>query len=448
MSCFCLVTLGCFRNEVESDNLRSFLHGMGHTEVESPLDADFIIVNSCGFISEACDEGIDTILKLSEILDSKYKSTPVVVAGCMAQRYGIALMNEMPEISAIVGVDWAKDINKVISSVLEGEKYYVEPGVPKFADVTRHIDSSETASLFVRISDGCDRRCNFCTIPSIRGKYVSRKAEDIIEEIIKLNGDRKREVVLVGQDLTCYGKDLDEKIDLAGLLRRISDIRNVHWIRLLYLQPEGLSDELIEEIVSNPRVCNYFDIPFQHASEKIIKRMGRRGNADYYKKLIESIRKKEPGSVIRTTLMVGFPGEGEEEFDELCGFVEEVKFDWMGAFRYSAEEKTRAGRLNEQVPHEVALKRYNRILEIQDSIEDSKSDNFRGKELEVVVEEMCSGGEYGYIGRSYREAPVVDGIIYLTTAPSIRVETGDFVVVRITGREGLDLAGEILRKEF
>lgn len=445
MSRFCLVTLGCFRNEVESDNYRSVLAELGHTEIASPLDADFIIVNSCGFIAEACDECIDTILQLAEIIESEGKNTPVIVAGCMAQRYGSALMKEMPEISAVIGVDWLRKIEKVISSVISGDKYSTDPGIPKFTDVTRRIDSSETASLFVRISDGCDRRCNFCTIPSIRGNYVSRKAEDIIEEIGRLSGNKKREIVLVGQDLTCYGKDLKGQINLAGLIRQISDIKNVHWIRLLYLQPEGMTDELLDEVISNPRVCNYFDIPFQHASVKIIKGMGRWGDADSYKKIIQTIRRRSSVSALRTTLIVGFPEEGEKEFDELCRFVEDARFDWLGVFRYSAEEGTKAQEFKGQVPHEVALKRYNRILEIQDSIEDSKSDTFTDRELEVVLEERCTDIEYDFTGRSYREAPVVDGIIYLNAKTSNRFKTGDFAIARITGREGLDLAGEILR---
>ncbi|MBN2167740.1 MAG: 30S ribosomal protein S12 methylthiotransferase RimO [Actinobacteria bacterium] len=443
MSFFCLITLGCFRNEVESDNFRSALRSWGHEEVGSIEEADFIIVNSCGFISDACDEGIDTILKIDEITRSTEKHAPVIVAGCMSQRYGTSLMEEMPEISAVVGVDWLGPLKDAITSLESGSKYMQGPGVPRMTSCPRSVDSSDNATLLVRISDGCDGQCSFCTIPAIKGKHESRKPEDIVNEVREFSVKNKREVVLVGQDLTSYGKDLPGDINLTCLLRMISGIDNVHWIRLLYLQPGGLTEELLQEIMGNPKICNYFDLPFQHGEASVIKKMGRTGGAGVYLETIEKIRTMDPGSAVRTTVIVGFPGEGEEEFAELRAFVEKAGFDWLGVFCFCPEEGTKAAGYSGQVDHEEAVKRYNILLDIQEKAEFAKQESLIGRELEVVIDDRSDLNGYDFIGRSYREAPVVDGVIYLKYDEPAEAVIGEFRVAVITGREGLDLAGTV-----
>ncbi|MBN1288298.1 MAG: 30S ribosomal protein S12 methylthiotransferase RimO [Actinobacteria bacterium] len=443
MSSYCLITLGCFRNEVESDNFRSALRSWGHEEVGSVEEAEFIIVNSCGFISDACDEGIDTILKIDDIRNGMVRRAPIIVAGCMSQRYGTALMEEMPEICAVVGVDWGENLRDAVAAVTSGNKYAEEPGVPRMTSCARSIDSSDNATLLVRISDGCDGQCSFCTIPGIKGPHESREPHDIVNEVRKLSSSSEREVVLVGQDLTSYGKDLAGDVDLAGLLRMLSAVDNVHWIRLLYLQPQGLTGDLLEEMIANPKVCNYFDLPFQHASASVIKRMGRSGDAEAYLETVEKIRKMDPCAAVRTTIIVGFPGEGEDEFAELRGFVKEAGFDWLGVFCFRPEEGTKAAGFSGRVNDEEAVSRYNILLGIQEAVEYSKQELLIGEELEVVIEDRSDLSGYDFIGRSFREAPVVDGVIYLKHDESAEIGIGDFRVAVITGREGLDLAGTV-----
>jgi ribosomal protein S12 methylthiotransferase len=444
---FLIVTLGCFRNEVESDLMRSALTSLGLEETSSMRNANIVLINTCGFISEACDEGIDTILELDEIGAGLNEKPPMLAVGCMSQRYGEALMREMPEISGVIGTGWQDSLADAVRELLEGGRYEKTIRPPRMSRVRRTIDSSDNATLFVRIADGCDRKCRFCAIPSIRGKYESRPARDICEEISRLCAGREREVVLVAQDLTSYGRGLGDRTDIVALIRRITTIPEVRWLRLLYLQPEGLTTKLVQEMSENSRVCDYFDIPFQHGSESVLRRMGRPGNADAYLRLIETIRGHSPEASLRSTFMVGYPGETKEEFGELVRFIQEARFDWLGAFVFSAEKGTEAASLPGRVPAEVAVSRYNMLIEVQDRIEESALSRFEGRMLEVVVDGISEIEPYELVGRSYREAPVVDGVIYLrrgedVARPATRAP-GEFTEALITGREGLDLVGYI-----
>ncbi|MFH1149966.1 MAG: 30S ribosomal protein S12 methylthiotransferase RimO [Actinomycetota bacterium] len=437
---YLLVTLGCFRNEVESDLLRGELASLGMEETTRHDEADVVLVNTCGFIKDACDEGIDTVLELDSLGVPGGGKAPVVLLGCMGQRYGAALAEAMPEVAAVLGADWHAELPAALGAVLAGERWTAEPGDAPAGQQARTVDSSLDATLFVRVADGCSRGCRFCTIPSIRGPYRSRPASEVVEEVSRLSGGRPRELVLLAQDLTSYGRDLDSPETLPALLRALGEVEEAHWLRMLYLQPEGVTDELISEVASNPRVCDYFDVPFQHASESVLRRMGRPGGPEEHLALLERIRSAVPDAALRTTLMLGYPGETDGEFDELMAFVMEARFDWMGAFVFSPEEGTAARELPGAIPREIAVSRYNSLVELQDRIEDERQESQVGRTLEVVVEDPSELDGYELVGRSYREAPVVDGAVQVRSGGG--AVPGDFLSVRVTGREGLDLAAE------
>ncbi len=442
---YMLVTLGCFRNEVESDLVRSSLSQLGMEETGAIEDAELIVVNTCGFISDACDEGIDTILELDATRGGGPGRPPILVLGCMAQRYGARLAEEMPEIDGLLGSDWSGPLAGAVADLLEGRHVVSTPGAPGLRDVPRTVDSSESPTLFIRVADGCDRGCRFCSIPSIRGGYSSRSPESVCEEVRRLAEGRPREVILLAQDLTSYGCDLADGTDLPLLVRRLVSLEEVHWLRLLYLQPEGVTGALLDEVARSPKVCRYFDIPFQHASSSVLRRMGRPGGYGENMELVKAVRSRFPEAALRTTMMVGYPGETEEEFGELLRFVEEARFDWMGAFIFSPEEGTAAESLGGTVTVEEGVSRYNMLIEAQEKVEESGLRRFEGRRLKVVVEGASELDGYDLVGRSYREAPVVDGVIHLkrgTGAPPPET-AGGFSWAKITGSEGLDLAGEI-----
>lgn len=441
---YLLVTLGCFKNEVESDLLRSHLDVLGMCETRKIQEADVILVMSCGFIEEACNEGLDTMLELHDAAFGSPAKPPLVVAGCMGQRYGAELLEEMGELAAVLGCDWKSDVGPAIGAALAGRRYAKAPGRPGSPGVERTVDSSENATLYVKAAEGCDRRCGFCTIPAIKGGYRSRPVEEVAREVRALAGGTPREVVLLAQDLSSYGADL-EGVDLAGLVRELTRQKEVHWLRLLYLQPDGVTEDLLMEVASNPRVCRYFDLPFQHASVPVLRAMGRSGSAARNLELVERIRSEVPGAAIRSTVMVGYPGETEEDFSTLLEFIAEARFDWLGAFVFSPEEGTAAARMSRQVPADLALSRYNTVVETQEVVEAAGLERMIGRDLEVVVDEVCDVEPYDLLGRSYREAPVVDGTIYLMCvgAEAADVKPGDFARARVTGHEGLDLVAEI-----
>jgi ribosomal protein S12 methylthiotransferase len=445
--CFFLVTLGCFRNEVESDVLRTELVRLGLVETGSHEQCDVVLVNTCGFIRDACEEGIDTILELDSLLSELEARPPIIVVGCMGERYGAGLLSAMPEVSCVLGAGWAGSLGEVIAGALSGRRFAPESGSVSAAirATARSVDSSEGGTLLVRVADGCDRACAFCTIPAIRGRYSSRPVDEILAEIRLLAGGRDREVVLLAQDLTSYGKDRPDGSSLPMLVEAVASLDRVRWLRLLYLQPEGVTPELVDAVAGNPRVCDYFDIPFQHAGDRVLKRMGRPGNAGVYMDLIESIRIACPDAALRTTLMVGYPGETDDDFAGLMEFVDRARFDWMGAFCYSREEGTKAADLGGAVPQAVAVERYGKILELQDSIEAARAAEFVGRRLEVLVDGASETPGYDLVGRSYREAPVVDGVVYLKIPGGVspKASPGIFIDATITGQEGLDLVGEV-----
>lgn len=441
---FLLVTLGCFRNEVVSDLARGFLYGWGLSETEDVRAADLILVNTCGFIGEACQEGIETVLELHEHACKHDPRTPILVFGCMAQRFGRSLADNMSEIDGLIGVDWTPVLKEAVTTLLSGGRFEGTPGPPVLRFPARTVSSSRNATLYVRIADGCNNRCTFCAIPRIKGPVTSKPMKRIREEIERLAGDSYREVVLLAQDLTSYGVDSNSGANLTEIIDGISDMENVRWIRLLYLQPESVNRELIDAVIDNPKVCNYFDIPFQHASAAVLERMGRWGGENEFRRLVELIRSRSSEAAIRTTVMVGFPGETDEDFMTLYDFVASLEFDWLGAFCFSPEEGAPAAGLGGRVDRDTTLSRYDRILELQDSVESLRTPTLLGRRMEVVVDEFCEQDGYSLVGRSFREAPIVDGAIFLRGPPE-GIEPGSFVDVRIVGQEGLDLVGEIER---
>ena len=442
---FFIVTLGCFRNEVESDLLISGLLRLGLNRTDTLETAHMIIVNTCGFIQEACEEGIDTVLEIDRLTKGREPRPPILLVGCMGQRYGESLLKSMPEVSAVLGADWMDHLSETISEITAGKRLRRSSLVPGQLCPARDVDSSVNATLFIRIADGCNRTCGFCTIPKIRGAYRSRPSEEILNEVTRLTGNRDREVVLLAQDLTSYGSDIPSEEILSSLLQRITQLEHVRWLRLLYLQPEGITSELIDEMAENPKICDYFDIPFQHASPHVLRRMGRPGDGESYRSIISSIRARSPGASLRTTLMVGYPGETEEDFELLESFVGDIRFDWLGAFRFSPEPGTAAAQLTDRVPYDNAVMRYDRILELQDSIEASRAPRLVGTSTEVVIDGVSEESGYDFVGRSCREAPIIDGLIYIRRKSEYGrdVRIGDFAEARITGVEGLDLVAEI-----
>jgi len=413
-------------------------------EVKSLEEADVVIVNTCGFIREACEESIDTILEIDRLKTNLRIKPPIIVLGCMAQRYRRELFLEMKESQAVLGCHWTGELEKAIAKTLEGSRFCggFEPSGK--SGVTRLVDSSNTY-LIVRISDGCDRSCAFCTIPSFRGRFRSVSPEEIIKEIRMLTLQREREIILVAQDLTSYGLDLLPKTDLSSLIEMISKIEGVRWIRLLYLQPDGITDKLIDEIAQNEKICKYLDIPFQHSSPAVLRRMGRKGSKEEFLGLIWKIRERIPQVAIRTTLMVGFPKESESDFDNLVSFVEEARFDWVGLFKYSDEEGTTSYSMEGKIDEATANERYDTILSLQERIEEEKVSRLVGSELELVIDGNSDLPEYKFRGRSYREAPEIDGSVYVKVPPaaSLHLSPGDFVNSRIIDVEGLDPVAQV-----
>lgn len=441
---FLIVTLGCFRNEYESDIIRSYLGLRNMVETDSIEETDVVIVNTCGFIREACDESIDTVFEIDRIRAELGRNIPIIVLGCMAQRYRYELFDEMREAQAVLGIHWAGEIENAIATAFRGERFCggFKPSVK--GHCLRLINSSNSY-LIVRISDGCDRNCAFCTVPLIRGRYRSLKPEEITEQIARLTEEKEREVILVAQDLTSYGKDLDRKTNLVTLLEKISRIRGVRWIRLMYLQPEGITDQLIDTVARNEKICKYLDIPFQHSSERILKLMGRTGSGSEFLRLIEKIREKIPEVAIRTTLMVGFPGEDERDLENLESFVMRARFDWVGLFKYSDEEGTCSFAMKPKIDESTMGERYDKILSLQECIEQEKASALIGRELELVIEGESDIPGHKFRGRSYREAPEIDGTVYVDFSPEVhfRLSAGDFVKSRVIGIEGLDPVAQV-----
>ncbi len=434
-----MVSLGCPKNLVDSELMLGILKEEGYEFVSDKYDANVIIVNTCGFIESAKQESINTILEMAALKEKNCEL--LIVTGCLAQRYRKLILEEVPEVDAVLGTGSYEAIASVITSAYNGERVqlYGDLAGTDYMDMERVVSTGK-GYAYIKIAEGCDNCCTYCVIPSLRGVFRSRKLESILREAEKLAESGVKELILVAQDTTRYGIDLYGKRMLIELLQQLSKLDGIEWIRLLYCYPEEIDDELIAEIAQNKKVCKYLDIPIQHASDAVLKAMGRRGRSADIGALLDKLRQTIPGIIIRTTLIVGFPGETEEDFNILSEFVKKYKFDRLGIFMYSKEENTPASKMQQQVPARTKRSRYGRLMKIQRQISAQLNADQLGKVYKVMVEGVAEDGIF-YYGRSYAQAPEIDGLIYFTSSDAL--VDYQMVNVEILDSGEYDLTGEV-----
>ena len=435
-----VVTLGCEKNLVDSEIMSGLVDQRGYSVVENNEEATVIIVNTCGFIDAAKEESVATILDMAD-LKRTGNLKALIVSGCLTQRYKEELMKEMPEIDGIVGTGDFHNINAIIDEALKGKKpVYVGNPVFNYEQALPRKVSTPRYTAYVKIAEGCDNACTFCSIPIMRGKFRSRSMESVISEARQLASQGVKEVSLIAQDSTNYGTDLYDKFMLPELLNRVSEVEGIEWVRLHYAYPGFFTDELIETMATNPKICKYIDMPLQHSSDAILKRMRRPGREKDARELILKIRKRMPDAALRTSLIVGFPGETEEDFEHLVQFVQDVQFDRLGVFTYSMEENTPASRLPGQVPDEVKEYRAAALMELQREISNRRGGRRLGEAVDVLIERY-DGRNDVYIGRSQYDAPEIDGEVFVT---GTNIGIGGVVKVRVTHSFEFDLSGEVI----
>ena len=436
---FLIVTLGCAKNEVDSDRMRAQLLAAGFTETLEASEADIALVNTCSFLASATEESVEATLELAEQRSEGVRACPIVMCGCVPSRYGDALVEELPEVAAFVRAEDEDGIVDVVCEVLG----VTAPAVSEDESMLRTVEGT---SAFVKISEGCDRFCTFCAIPYIRGRYHSRPADEIVSEVSSLMEGGVREIVLIGQDTGVWGCDLGEGDTLAALLRRVADvIRPYHgWVRVLYLQPEGMTDELIATIRDVDEVLPYIDIPIQHCSARVLKSMGRSGSPEELRALFARLRSEIPGMVLRTTGMAGFPGETDEEAEELYDFIAEQEFDYCSVFAYSQEEGTRAAAMPDQIDESVKLERTQRLIDLTEQLGFAATASHVGERVRVIVdgvEETEEGPEL--IGHAWFQAPDSDGAVHIGWGEAT---VGDIVTVDLVDSFCYELIGEIVEE--
>lgn len=439
------VSLGCDKNLIDSEIMLGLIDEEGYVITPNEDEADIVIINSCGFIMDANEEAIENILRVADY-KKEGKLKGIIVTGCMAQRYKEQIFESLPEVDAVVGTGDFEQIGEVIKKLTAGEKQ-----IELVTDKNKKLDENNSYKRmitttggygYLKIAEGCDNFCTYCTIPSLRGKYRSRSFESLIKEAEIMAEKGVREIIMIAQDTSLYGTDLYGKNRLHELLAEVSKIEGIEWIRLLYCYPEHITDETIEEMARNPKVCHYIDMPIQHADDSILKAMGRRNNRASLEAVIAKLREKMPDICIRTTLIVGFPNEGEEEFKNLVDFVEKAKFDRLGVFTYSREEGTPAYNMPNQIDEEVKAERKDYIMELQKGISAEKCNSFIGKTLKVIVEGKIEGEDNAYCGRSYRDCYEIDGFVFFESENDLLA--GDFYNVKIVQASDYDLIGEIV----
>lgn len=436
------VSLGCDKNLVDSENMLGILHESGHQIINEEEEADIIIVNTCCFINDAKEESINTILEMAQYKKSG-KLKALIVAGCLAERYREEILTEIPQVDALLGTASFPKILEVVEEITEGgQQVHFEAldRIPKLS--TRRLLTSGTYTAYLKIAEGCDKHCTYCVIPSVRGNYRSVPMESLIEEANYLASQGVKEIILVAQETTLYGTDLYGKKMLPKLLEELSKIDGIAWIRILYCYPEEITDELIEVIRKEEKVIPYLDIPIQHASDRILKLMGRRTDQADLIRVINKLRKEIPGIVLRTTLITGFPTETEEDHQELMDFVRDMKFERLGVFTYSKEEDTPAAKLKPQILAKVKKQRQKDLMKLQQANVFENSEKQIGKIFDVLVEGRVADEEKVYIGRTYMDAPQVDGYIFFSSDEELI--SGDFVKVKVTSAKDYDLVGELV----
>jgi ribosomal protein S12 methylthiotransferase len=438
------ISLGCDKNLADSEEMLGLLTAGGHEITDDETQADAIVINTCCFIKDAKEESVETILEMAE-----YKKTgschALIVTGCMAQRYQKEIIEEVPEVDAVLGTTSYGDIVKALEEAVAGNHF------EEFRDIDYLPDTGSKRVLttgghfgYLKIAEGCDKHCTYCIIPKLRGRFRSVPMERLVAQAEDMAEQGVKELILVAQETTVYGKDLYGKKSLHILLKKLCEIKGIRWIRVLYCYPEEIYDELIETIRDEKKICHYLDIPIQHASDRILKRMGRRTSKQELIDIVGKLRREIPDIVLRTTLITGFPGETEEDHEELKEFVDEMEFDRLGVFTYSPEENTPAAEMADQVPEEVKEERRDELMELQQEISYDRGQDRIGQELLVMIEGKVAD-ESAYIGRTYGDAPKVDGYIFVQTGELLM--TGDFAKVRVTGALEYDLIG-VLSDEY
>lgn len=431
-----MISLGCPKNQVDGEALLAKLSQAGYNIVNTIEASDVMIVNTCGFIEDAKTEAIETILEVAQYKEAGLISA-IVVTGCLAERYQDEILKEMPEVDAVIGIGANADIVKVCDKALCGIKTSSYPNKCYLPLDSERVLSTPSHWAYLKISDGCDNKCSYCAIPGIRGRFRSRDMDSVVDEARLLASKGVKELILVAQDTTKYGQDLYGEYSLDRLLKRLVKIDGIEWIRLFYCYPQRITDSLIETIAAEEKICNYIDIPLQHADKNVLKSMNRVGDAEEYKALIEKMRKAIPDLALRTTFMVGFPGETEEQFTNLSDFVKEVKFDKMGCFAFSPEEDTPAYDMDNQIDDDVKKRRQEILMNTQFYITEASNKNRVGNVYKVIVDNIDDGK---YVGRSYMDSPEIDSGIIFTSDKKINI--GEFVFVKITDYDGYDLIGE------
>ena len=435
------VSLGCDKNLVDTEKMMGIFRQKGWEFTDDESQADAVLVNTCCFIGDAKEESVNTILEMAELKKEGTVKT-LLVTGCMAERYKQEILEEIPEVDAIVGTSSYDEILDVLEGVFGGQG-----PVSCFEDLKRLPKSSTERVVttggyygFLKIAEGCDKRCTYCIIPSLRGPYRSYPMEELVEEAKSLAEGGVKELILVAQETTLYGMDLYGEKMLPTLLKRLAAISGIQWIRIQYCYPEEITDELIQVIKEEEKICHYLDIPIQHASDKILKTMNRRTNQAQIKEMVAKLRREIPDIALRTTLISGFPGETKEDHEILMEFVDEMEFDRLGVFAYSAEEDTPAYSFENQVPQEIKEARRDEIMELQQEIAFAHSESMVGRILDVMIEGKVAD-EPAYVGRTYMDAPGVDGLIFVNTGELLM--SGDFVRVKVVGASEYDLIGEV-----
>lgn len=433
------VSLGCDKNLVDSEMMMGLLRERGYEFTDDEKDADIAVINTCGFITSAKEESIQTILEMAE--NKKGKLKILIAAGCLAQRYKDEILKELPEIDAVVGTTAFDKICEVVDDVLakRGHNEFEDINSMCRPDTDRMITTGGYYS-YLKIAEGCDKRCTYCSIPLFKGAYRSVPMDKLIDEAEYLVRNGVRELILVAQETTVYGKDLYGEKALPKLLQKLCCIDGIRWVRILYCYPEEITDELIEVIKSEPKICRYLDIPIQHASDPVLRRMGRRTTNKDLRDIIGKLRREIPDIALRTTLITGFPGESEADHEILMDFVDEMEFDRLGVFTYSPEEDTPAASMEGQIDEETKLSRRDELMELQQEISYEKSQRLVGRRLEVMIEGKAADEDV-YVGRTYMDAPGVDGYIFINSGEELM--SGDFAYVKVTKALEYDLIGEL-----
>ena len=435
------ISLGCDKNLVDSEVMLGILADRGFEMTDTEDDADIIIINTCCFINDAKEESVNTILEMAE-----YKKNgpcrALIVTGCLAQRYKQEIVDEIPEVDAVIGTSKYDEIFDAVEQALKGSHFLDVDDLERLPSVPgKRILTTGGHYAHLKIAEGCDKHCTYCIIPKIRGNYRSVPMEQLLSEAASLAGQGVKELILVAQETTLYGMDLYGKKSLHILLQELAKIKGIRWIRILYCYPEEIYPELIETIKTEKKVCHYLDMPIQHASDAILKRMGRRTTKEQLKETVALLRKEIPDIVLRTTLIAGFPGETQEQHEELMEFVDEMEFERLGVFAYSPEENTPAALMPDQIPEEIKEERRDAILELQQEIAFDKAADMVGRTLYAMIEGKVSD-EPAYVARTYADSPDIDGYVFVNTGEMLM--SGDFVKVKITGSAEYDLIGELV----